>query len=396
MNLDLTPDEAGFREEVRAFIAANLTPELRRQNQLTTAMYPDPHISLPWHKALAKKGWVAPLWPVEYGGTGWSAMQRFIFDSECGVAGAPPIPPFGIRLVGPVILRFGTEAQKQFYLPKILSGEDYWCQGYSEPGAGSDLASLQCRAVRDGDEYVINGTKIWTTHAHFANRMFALVRTSTQGKQQEGISFVLLDMDTPGLTVRPIRSIAGEHEVNQIFFDDVRIPAANLVGKENDGWTVAKYLLEFERGGGLFSGRHRSNLSRIRRICDVLEERGVSILASPLKRAKFAEVTASLDVYEMLELSVIRDLAPGESIGAVASVLKLQSARMKQEIGMLGIDLLGPYALEWWPEVPEEMEAGEILLHTPTMDYLNGRAHSIFGGAQEVQLTLISRSVLGR
>ncbi|HBD34590.1 MAG TPA: acyl-CoA dehydrogenase, partial [Cupriavidus sp.] len=221
MDLLLTPELVEFRDTVRAFLREHLPAELRRGQQLTTAMYPEPEISGPWQARLRERGWLVPLWPREWGGTGWSASERFIFETECALAGAPLVHPMGVRLVGPVILRYGTEAQKQTYLSRILSGQDYWCQGFSEPGAGSDLASLRTRAVRDGDHYVINGSKLWTTHAHHANRMFALVRTSTEGRRQEGISFILIDMETPGISVRPIPTIGGDHDVNEVFFDNV-------------------------------------------------------------------------------------------------------------------------------------------------------------------------------
>ncbi|PKQ09522.1 MAG: acyl-CoA dehydrogenase, partial [Alphaproteobacteria bacterium HGW-Alphaproteobacteria-12] len=249
MNLDLTPADADFREDVCAFLDENLTPDLREAGRLTTSAFTDKAWNLAWHKILYKKGWAAPGWPKDYGGTGWSDMQKYIWASECARYGTPHLSPMGLRMCGPMLMKFGTEAQKNFYLPRILSGEDYWCQGYSEPGSGSDLASLQLKAVSDGEDYVLNGTKIWTTHAHFANRMFCLVRTDGSGKPQQGITFLLLDMDTPGIKVEPIITLAGDHEVNQVFFDDVRVPKTNRVGEENDGWTVAKYLLEFERGG---------------------------------------------------------------------------------------------------------------------------------------------------
>src|SRR3569833_3515627 len=249
MDLNFTGADAAFRDEVRAFLDENLTPELKEAGSLTTSVFTDKEWNLKWQKILYKKGWVAPTWPVEYGGTGWSDMQRYIFSIECARAGTPGLAPMGLRMVGPCIMRYGTPEQKAHYLPRLLSGEDYWSQGYSEPSSGSDLASLQLRAVSDGDDYVLNGSKIWTTHAQWANRMFILVRTKFEGKPQAGITFLLLDMQSPGIKVRPLITLDGEHEVNQVFFDDVRVPKANRVGEENDGWTVAKYLLEFERGG---------------------------------------------------------------------------------------------------------------------------------------------------
>ncbi len=254
MDLALTADERAFQAEVRAFLDEALTPELREAGRLGASAFSEPEHSLPWQRKLYEKGWVAPGWPREYGGAGWSEMRRAIFSSECARAGAPSLSPMGLRMVGPCIMGYGTADQKAYYLPRILAGQDYWCQGYSEPGSGSDLASLQMRADSDGDDYVLNGSKIWITQAHHANRMFCLVRTKFDGKPQQGITFLLLEMNTPGITVKPIVTLAGDHEVNQVFFDDVRVPKSGRLGEENRGWTVAKYLLEFERGGGSAPG----------------------------------------------------------------------------------------------------------------------------------------------
>ena len=391
MHLDLSPAEQAFRDEVRAFLAEHLTPGLRHGQRFTTGVYPEPEISGPWQAALRRRGWLVPMWEKEWGGTGWSAAERFIFDSECALAGAPLVHPMGVRLVGPVLQRFGTEEQKRHYLPRILDGQDYWCQGFSEPGAGSDLASLKMAAVADGDDYLLNGSKIWTTHAHHANMMFALVRTSSAGKRQEGISFLLIDMDTPGIDVRPIATIGGDHDVNQVFFTDVRVPKANLVGRENGGWDCAKYLLEFERGGGIFSGRLRSQLKRIGDAIAELRASGVDVRADARLVARFGEVCADLDTFEMFELRVMGALAPGQSPGPVSSVLKLRASRMKQAVADLGIELLGPQALHW----SEAPQAQDSLLPLLVADALNSRSFTIFGGASEVQLTLIAKDVAG-
>ena len=250
MDLSFKQEHETFRDEVKKFLKDELTEELREAGKLTASVFSEVEFSSKWHKILYKKGWIGASWPEEYGGTGWDDMQRYIFRSECASAGTPSPTAMGLAMVGPVLMKHGTQKQKDFYLPRILSGEDFWCQGYSEPGSGSDLASLQCKAVRDGDHYLINGTKIWTTHAQHANRIFCLVRTDNSGKPQQGITFLLIDMDTPGIEIKPIITLAGDHEVNQTFFDDVKVPVENVVGEENDGWTVAKYLLEFERGGG--------------------------------------------------------------------------------------------------------------------------------------------------
>lgn len=385
MNLELNPADQAFRAEVRAFLAEQLTPALRAGQAATSAMYPEPEVSAPWQQALQKRGWLVPLWPRAWGGTGWTALQRFIFETECALAGAPLVHPMGARLVGPVILRYGTEAQKQFYLPRILSGADYWCQGFSEPNAGSDLAALQLRAERDGDDYVLNGTKIWTTHAHHANRMFALVRTSSEGKRQQGISFLLIDMALPGITVRPIATIGGDHDVNEVHFENVRVPQSERVGEENAGWECAKYLLEFERGAGIFSPRLRSQLKRV---ADALAAR--DDVPDALAQ-RFGEVVADIDTFEWLELRTMGGLAPGATPGPVSSILKLRASRLKQAIAELGVDALGTTGLRWRSDPAASALRPSVLVP----EHCNSRAFTIFGGAAEVQLGLIARTVLG-
>jgi acyl-CoA dehydrogenase len=393
MNLLLEPTDAAFREEVRAFLREQLKPEVVRGQRLTTAMYPEPEISGPWQRALQARGWLVPLWPAEWGGTGWTPVQRFIFETECALAGAPLVHPMGVRLVGPVLLKFGTDEQKRHYLPRILSGEDYWCQGFSEPGAGSDLASLKLRAVPSGDDYVLNGSKIWTTHAHHANRMFALVRTSTEGRKQEGISFLLIDMESPGITVRPIATIGGDHDVNEVFFDNVRVPRANLVGEENRGWDCAKYLLEFERGAGIFSPRLRSQLKRVGDAIEALRARGLHPDAA--LETRFGEVAADLDAFEMLELETLGRLQPGQNPGPVSSILKLRASRTKQAIGELGVEALGLEGLRWQDAARAAESDDDALLATVMPEYLNSRAFTIFGGAAEVQLGIIAKTTVG-
>ena len=391
MNLLLDADDAAFREELRTFLAAHLTPALRHGQYLNAAIYPEPEISGAWQKILRSRGWLVPLWPREWGGTGWTPVQRFIFETECALAGAPLVHPMGVRLVGPVLLRYGTEQQKQHYLPRILSGEDYWCQGFSEPGAGSDLASLKLRAVADGDDYVLDGSKIWTTHAHHANRMFALVRTSSEGKRQDGISFLLIDMHSPGITVRPIRTIGGDHDLNEVFFDAVRVPQVNRVGEENAGWECARYLLEFERGAGIFSPRLRSQLKRVGDVMQGREAEGMVCDHHVLRR--FGHVLADLDTFEMLELKTFALMEPGRAPGPLSSVLKLRASRMRQAIAELGIEVLGPQSLRWH----NAAEDGAIGVAQDTLlpDFLNSRAATIFGGAQEIQLGIIAKTLLG-
>jgi acyl-CoA dehydrogenase len=386
--LALSASEATFREEVRRFLGDNLADEMRRGQLLTGGVYPEPEFSRPWQKALQAKGWAAPLWPVEHGGTGWTGFQRFIFETECALAGAPIVYPMGLRLLAPVLLAFGSDEQKRTYLPRILSAEDWWCQGFSEPGAGSDLASLATRAVLDGDDYVVNGSKLWTTHAHHANKMFALVRTDPDVPKQQGISFIIIDLDAPGVEVRPITSIGGDHDVNQVFFQDVRVPRHNLVGEPNKGWTYAKYLLQFERGAGLFAGRLRSGLKRVQLVMDEIASSGGDLADAQALASRIAEVAIDIDVFEMLELKTLGPLAPGENPGPLSSVLKLRASRLKQAVSELGIAVLRRDAARW----PERIgEARDVLVS----DYLNARSVTIFGGAKEVQLGIIAHSLAG-
>jgi alkylation response protein AidB-like acyl-CoA dehydrogenase len=399
MDLSLSPADRAFRDEVRAFLEASLTSELRAAGRAATSVFMDPRYSLPWQRILHAKGWVAPSWPGEYGGAGFNEMQRYIFASEFARAGAPSLAPMGLRMVGPCLMRYGTPAQKALYLPRILSGEDYWCQGYSEPGAGSDLASLQLRAEPDGDDYVLNGSKIWTTHAHWANRMFLLARTRFDGKPQGGITFLLLDMATPGLTVKPIITLAGEHEVNQVFFDSVRVPQANRLGDENAGWTVAKYLLEFERGGGSAAGLQVS-LKRLRAMAQAEpSDAGTPLIDDAAFRARLAAEEITVTAIEMTEHRVMSALAAGNNPGPASSMLKTQGTEAMQRIDELAIEVAAHY-----PAVhqPGAREAGSNIAAmgpdhslTAMARYLNNRAGSIYGGSNEVQRNIMARLVLG-
>ncbi len=388
MNIYLDEALVAFRDEVRAFIGAHVTAQMRDGQSRTTAMFPEPEVSADWERTLAKRGWLVPLWPVEWGGTGWTHLQRFIFETECALAGAPLVYPMGIRLMAPVLLRFGTDTQKRHYLPRLIDGIDYWCQGFSEPGSGSDLASLQTTAVRDGDHYVVNGTKLWTTHAHHANWMFALVRTDKEVRKQDGITFLLVDMRSPGFTVRPIRTIGGDHDVNEVHFDNVRVPVEQRVGSEGQGWECAKYLLEFERGAGIVSPRLRAQLKRV---ADALRCRLSASPDSVRLQQCFGEANADLDAFEWLEAKTLAALRPGTSPGPVASVLKLRASRLKQSIGALGVQVLGPDALRW--RTGAQTQGSE---YEPTLvpEYCNSRAFTIFGGAAEIQLSLIARGVM--
>lgn len=371
------PDDlAAFRAEVREFLRDNLPPELAHAGRRATSVFSHPDHSIPWQKILTAKGWGAMDWPVEYGGTGWTPMQKYIFSAECARAGAPNLLPQGLKMVAPVLMHYGTDEQKAYFLPRILSGEHYWCQGFSEPGSGSDLASLKLKAERDGDHYVLNGSKIWTTHAHFANWMFALVRTSSEGKPQAGISFVLIDMKTPGLKVDPIISLAGEHELNQVFFDNVRVPIANRLGEENDGWSVAKYLLTFERGGRYAPGL----FAQLAKLEDEVGD-------DPILRERLRREAVTLEALEALELKSIN--ASGAKSALYASVLKVQGTEAAQRIDTLACEIAG---LAGWAEADGQ---SPDLLATALPRYLNGRAATIYAGSNEIQRDLISRAVLG-
>jgi acyl-CoA dehydrogenase len=395
MDLSFTPAEREFQAEVRAFLDEKLTADLKHAHALTPSVFSDPPVGNRWQRILYEKGWAAPLWPKDYGGTGWTLAQRYIWEVESALAGAPAVTPMGLRMVGPVIMKFGTQAQKDFYLPRILKAEDYWCQGYSEPGSGSDLASLKTRAVRDGDHYIINGSKIWTTHAHHANRMFALVRTSEEPKKQDGISFVLIDMRSPGISVRPIVTIGGDHETNQVFFDDVRVPVENRVGEEGQGWSYGKYLLEFERGGAMSSGRLRALLAHIWNLGAIYGAGD-----DPAIRLRFSQAEVDIDALEMTELRIMSSLQTGQNPGPVSSSLaKLRNSEIKQALTMLAVDVLGADALAWQSHRPlyglnePQMIPEDALTAVP--EYLNSRAYTIFGGTSEVQRDIIAKAVIG-
>lgn len=392
MNLDLEPADLAFRDEVRDFLARELPPELADAGGRATSVFVDPAFTLPWQRILHRRGWAAPHWPVAHGGPGWSEMQRYIFAAECTRANAPNLAPMGLRMVGPCIMGYGTEDQKRTLLPRILSGEDYWCQGYSEPGSGSDLASLKTRADSDGDDYILNGSKIWTTHAHFANRMFGLVRTRFDGKPQTGITFLLIDMQAPGVSVRPIVTLAGEHELNAVFFDNVRVPKANRIGAENDGWTVAKYLLEFERGGQYAPGL-KVRLQRLRKLARDAVGPGEGVWS------RLAHAEIAVDAIEITEHRVMTALASGANPGPMSSMLKTQGTETMQRIEELAVEIAGLYGVIDQPEArgPGSNQTpiardgqGEAMAR-----YLNGRAASIYGGSNEIQRGVIARTMLG-
>lgn len=392
-------DISRFEEEVRDFLSDNLTAELRRAGRMGAGIYADQPVALEWHQILNKKGWAVPSWPVEYGGTGWTLEQHAIFQRELVLSHAPVVSPNATRMVGPVIIAFGTEEQKAHYLPRIRTGEDWWAQGYSEPGAGSDLAALQCKAVREGDHYVVNGSKIWTTHAQWSNKIFCLLRTDNSGKPQQGISFVLSDLNIPGITVQPLISISGDHEFNQVFFEDARLPVSGLLGEENDGWTVAKYLLQHERGGQ-YATRLKTQLERVKEICRS-EPNGY---AEPLiEDASFsrhlAQLEIELDTLAAFERRLFDAVKGGEPIGSMSSALKVRGTEMRQAVSELIVQMVGYYGAPYQPEarIPqanvEAIGSDEAAIAMPR--YLNDRAASIYAGSNEVQRNIMSKAVLG-
>jgi len=399
MDLSFKQEHGAFRDEVKKFLKDELTEELREAGKLTASVFSEVEVSSKWHKILYKKGWIGASWPEEYGGTGWDDMQRYIFRSECASAGTPSPTAMGLAMVGPVLMKHGTQKQKDFYLPRILSGEDFWCQGYSEPGSGSDLASLQCKAVRDGDHYLINGTKIWTTHAQHANRIFCLVRTDNSGKPQQGITFLLIDMDTPGIEIKPIITLAGDHEVNQTFFDDVKVPVENVVGEENDGWTVAKYLLEFERGGG-YAAALQEQARKIKSIASKeRSDSGESLLEDKNFSRALNEVEIEVEAVLMTEHRIMSDIAERGHPGPASSILKSRGSELKQTLDELAVSAMGYYTLPLQNEARKLGSNFEVIGPdygvTIYPQYLNNRATTIYGGSNEVQKNIMAKFVLG-
>jgi len=398
VDLRWSPDDVAFREEVRAFIRAHLDEDLIAAGRLMTSVYADHAAAMRWQKILAARGWAAPMWPAQYGGCGWSAVRRYIFAQELYAAGAPPIS-MGIQMCGPALVAFGTPWQKEFFLPRMLSGEHYWCQGYSEPQAGSDLAALKMKAEPEGDHLVCTGSKIWTTHAHLANWMFCLVRTSAGGKPQQGISFVLIDMATPGIEVRPIISISGEHIQNQVFFDGVRVPLSNVVGSTDQGWAVAKYLLEFERGGVAYSPELHQRLDRIR----VLAAQA-GLLDDPVFRNKLALARTRISALQMFELRTLSAISSSGSPGEAASIMKIVGTELSQTLTELALEAAGPYGLAYQPvatrpggevHLPHARSVpGPEMAAVAPLRYLNDRAGTIYAGSNEIQKNILAKALL--
>lgn len=396
MDLRFTPEEVAFRDEVRAFFRTALPQSIRTKMVELRKLAKEDMVA--WQRILNAKGWAVPHWPVEWGGTGWDPIRQYIFREELMAAPAPEALPFGVNMVGPVIIAFGNEEQKRRFLPRIANLDDWWCQGFSEPGAGSDLASLKTAARRDGDHYIVNGQKTWTTLAQYADWIFCLVRTDPAAKKQEGISFLLIDMKTPGLTVRPIVTIDGGREVNEVFFDDVRVPAENLVGEENKGWDYAKFLLGNERTGIARIGVSKARVRRLKELAGATLSAGRPMLADERFAAKIAAVEIELKALEMTQLRVLsadrrrKDRRPDPA----SSVLKIKGSELQQTISELLLEVVGPYAL------PEQMEdgsneppigpdwAGPLAPH-----YFNWRKVSIYGGSNEIQKNIIAKAILG-
>ncbi len=395
MDLAFTDDDVAFRDEVRRFIADNLPAALAEQ--VRRGRHIDKEGMRTWHRILADKGWIAPNWPVEHGGIDWTPTQKYIFDEECARADTPGLAPFGLAMVAPVIIAFGNRQQKDFYLPKIRSGEQFWCQGYSEPGSGSDLASLKTRAEPDGDDYVVNGQKIWTTHAHIAEWMFCLVRTSTEGKQQEGISFLLIDMRTPGITVRPIITIDEGHNINEVFLDNVRVPQSNRVGEENKGWTYAKFLLGHERTGIANVARSKTRLARLKEIARAELVDGGPLIGDSVFSHKLADTEVDLTALEMTNLRCLAAESAGQAPGAEASMLKIRGAELTQRIDELLVEAVGYYADPYAhsEDGRNEPAVGPDHAEGVTGHHLYMRATTIYGGSNEIQKNIIAKMVLG-
>jgi acyl-CoA dehydrogenase len=393
MDMTLTHADTQFRDDVRAFLDTHLDADLSRTGQLASGICGDHTQTMRWHKILHEKGWIAPNWPEAFGGTGWSDMQRYIWSSECARAHAPRLYPMGLGMIGPTLTVCGTPEQQAEYLPPLLSGEHIWCQGYSEPGSGSDLASLQCQAVRDGDDYVVNGTKIWTSYAQHATHIFCLVRTDKSSKPQQGITFLLIDMKDPGITVAPIITLAGEHEVNQVFFDNVRVPVSQVVGQENDGWTVAKTLLTFERSGA-YAARLGTRLGQLEQLIDSIDP-----AQSDDMRHRLADLCIRVQAIEVTEFRVQLALASGQPTGAASSQLKVMGTEAQQAIDVLAIEALGIYAAPWQPELREmgsnEKPVGLAETNLFMPGFLDNRAATIYGGSSEVQRNILAKLALG-
>ena len=393
MDLNFSDHERAFQSEVQTFLAENLPDDIAAKVRLGDGLTKD-MMDL-WHSILNAKGWLATTWPKAFGGPGWTPVQKHIFEEECCRAYAPRIVPFGLNMLGPVLQKFGTSEQQESILPRILSSEDWWCQGYSEPGAGSDLASLKTRAIREGDDYIINGQKTWTTLGQHANKIFCLVRTSSEGKPQEGISFVLVDLDAPGIEMRPIRLIEGGHEVNEVFFTDVRVPVSNLVGEENKGWTIAKFLLSHERTGIAGVGFSMQALEEVKVLAHTIRRGAKRLIDDPLFAARLAKVEIDLEAMKITNLRMLFQAQKQGAPGPETSMLKIKGTVINQELRDLARRALGPLAAPF----PGHVTDGNILFGPAdtafnAARYFNNRKTSIFGGSNEIQRNILTKTML--
>jgi len=395
MDLEFSPEDIAFRNEVRAFIESNYPPHLKGRVLREDLSKED---FLAWHQILGKKGWSAPAWPKEYGGTGWTATQRYIWLEENARAETIPPLPFGVSMVGPVIYTFGTPEQKQRFLPGILSGEVWWAQGYSEPGAGSDLASLKTKAVREGDFYVVNGQKTWTTLGQYADWGFFLVRTDPNAKPQEGISFLLIDMKSPDVSVRPIKLLDGGYEVTDVFLDNVKVPVDQRIYEENKGWTCAKFLLAHERAGIAGVARSKRNVERLKSIAkSELGDDGKPLIDDEDFQRKLAELEIDLSALEMTELRVLAREHAGKGPGPESSLLKIKGTEIQQRLTELTLEAVGNYAQPYVRDLPggNEFAIGPDYARAAAPVYFNWRKASIYGGSNEIQRNIIAKMVLG-
>ncbi|UCI31882.1 acyl-CoA dehydrogenase family protein [Mesorhizobium sp. B4-1-4] len=391
MDLEFTDEERAFREEVRQFLKDRLPADISRK--VVAGEELEKYDFQRWQAILNERGWLAANWPKAYGGPGWTVVERHIMDEECAMHGAPRVAGFGLNMLGPVVMKFGTEQQKRDILPRILDGRDWWCQGFSEPGAGSDLASLRTRAARDGDDYVLDGQKTWTTLGQYANRIFCLVRTSSEGKPQEGITFLLVDLDTPGVEMRPIRLIDGGYEVNQVFFTNARVPVTNLVGEENRGWTIAKYLLTHERTNIAGVGFSTMDLARFRSLSRQIARDGLKLADHPVYAARAAEIEVDLEALRITNLRMLADARDGAAGGVESSLLKLKGTQIRQALQDLYRSALGPQAA---PLAQNRTEKGLTIPAESARAaavYFNHRKLSIFGGSNEIQRNIVAKDL---
>ena len=407
MRLSFNAEELAFQKEVRDWITANMPPEVAEESRRSRTSHVSKERLLQWQKKLAERGWLCPNWPKEYGGPGWNSTQKFIFEMEMARADSPYLSSFSIKMVAPVLMKYGSEAQKKRFLPKIAAAEELWCQGYSEPGSGSDLASLRTKAERHavatGDHYIVNGQKIWTTNAHFADWIFCLVRTSNEGKRQEGISFLLIDMKSPGIRIDPIYLVDGtrtpmRHEVNQVFFTDVKVPVENRVGEENKGWTYAKYLLEFERGGQAHGPRLRKAFRHLQTLSKTQMAEGEPLSADPQWREKMAALEMEIDAVEMNEMMFYSSLKTGDAPGNMASVVKMRGTEVGQKVTELAVEAVGWYGAPFTELRNYDsniVPVGGEYVDDVSPRYFNTRKTTIYGGSSEVQRNVLAKAMLG-